>query len=157
MQKHLRKPTHMTDLTTKAADFARMKHHNQLDDSGKPYFDAHIVQVVKQLEVITQDENILAAAYLHDTVEDTDTTYEELIEEFGQKVADLVMEVTHEGEKDNYGRWFPRLKTREGIMIKLADRNSNISRMDAWSEQRRQHYLKKTCFWKTKGPNENVL
>jgi (p)ppGpp synthase/HD superfamily hydrolase len=58
------------------------------------------------------------------------------------------MEVTHEESNDNFGYYFPRLKTREGIMIKLADRLSNISRMDSWDIARREHYLKKTKFWK---------
>ena len=60
-------------------------------------------------------------------------------------------EVTHEGQKDEYGYYFPRLKSQTGIMLKLADRLSNISRMQSWSKKRRSHYLRKTKFWKDGG------
>ena len=132
----------------KAKRYAQLKHGDTLEDSGKNYFEAHICQVVKILQQITDDVEILSAAYLHDTVEDCGVTREELEAEFGQRVADLVMEVTHEGKKDNYGRYFPRLKTRNGILIKFADRLSNISRMEAWDEKRKAHYLGKSKFWK---------
>lgn len=132
----------------KAQFFAINKHRGQLDDTGKDYFTEHIQRVAMAVAVLTTDFEIIAAAFLHDVIEDTPTSYKELVYEFGQRVADLVMEVTHEGCKDNYGFYFPRLKTKEGIMIKLCDRASNISRMQSWSEDRQQHYLNKTKFWK---------
>jgi (p)ppGpp synthase/HD superfamily hydrolase len=135
--------------------FAYRKHKGQLDDSGLPYFDAHILNVVNIIKNVTTDVDVICAAYLHDTIEDTETTYEEIKEEFGKRVADLVMEVTHDGQKDNVGYYFPRLKSQEGIMIKLADRLSNISRMEAWDISRREHYLKKTRFWKN-SPNDKT-
>lgn len=133
----------------KAKDFAKKKHANQLDDSGKDYFEAHLVQVFNVLNQLTDDEDILSAGLLHDTIEDTNTTREELVKEFGKVVADLVMEVTHEGKKDKFGYYFPRLKTKDGITIKLADRNSNVSRMHSWGKQRQQQYLRKTKFWRS--------
>lgn len=135
-------------LIEKAAAFARWKHKGQKDDSGKSYFLAHLEHVASILIAADAKEEIIAAAYLHDTLEDTDTTYEELLEAFGQEVADLVHEVTHEGEKDAYGFYFPRLKSKDGITLKLADRMSNIMRMDSWDKKRQKHYLKKTKFWK---------
>ena len=128
--------------------FAEKRHENQKDDCGEPYFHAHVKQVALIMKQITRDEDLIIAALLHDTIEDTETTYEELVTEFGQRVADLVMEVTHDGTNDNYGYYFPRLKTQEGIMLKLADRLSNISRMESWDIARKEHYLKKTKFWK---------
>lgn len=136
------------DLIWKAKLFAQEKHKNHKDDDGLPYFDAHITQVVKILMNVTNEVDVIAAAWLHDTIEDTDTTYEELIEEFGQRIADLVMEVTHDGKKDNIGFYFPRLKSEKAILIKFADRLSNLSRMDGWTPERRKHYLKKSKFWK---------
>lgn len=106
------------------------------------------------LKILTKDEVILAAGLLHDTIEDTDTTYDELVQHFGQKVADLVMEVTQEGKKDEYGYYFPRLHSTEGVLIKLVDRSSNLSRMQAWDAKRRETYTRKSIFVKTKGPNE---
>lgn len=138
----------MSDLVNKAAHFALVKHQGQLDDSGKSYFEAHLIHVAFILKSAGCSEEVQAAGYLHDTLEDTDTTYEELVEEFGQIVADLVSEVTHEGQKDEYGYYFPRLKTRDGVMVKLADRMSNLMRMETWSEKRQKHYIKKTKFWK---------
>ncbi len=136
-------------VVIKAMTFARNKHEGQKDDDGFPYFDTHIHQVVSILSLITNDENILAAAFLHDTLEDTNSTYEELEHEFGKVIADLVMEVTHEGKKDNKGYWFPRLKSKKAILIKFADRLSNLSRMDNWDMERQIHYLKKSKFWKS--------
>ncbi len=132
----------------KAKQFAKEKHKGQLDDSGLDYFTTHIEQVVSILRSITQDERVLSAAYLHDTIEDTETTYEELVVLFGHSIADLVMEMTHEGDKIR-GYYFPRLHTKEGILIKFADRLSNMSRMESWPEERRTHYLKRSKFWKS--------
>ena len=106
-----------------------------------------VCKVYKILMTITKDENILCAGLLHDTLEDTKTTYNELVETFGNDIADLVMEVTHEGTKHK-GYCFPRLKTQRGIILKFADRLSNISRMDCWSEERKKQYLNKSKFWK---------
>lgn len=128
--------------------FARKKHQGQKDDDGKDYFYSHILPVYQGVKCFTEDNDTLCAALLHDTVEDTQTTYSELVKEFGLHIADLVMEVTHDGTKDK-GYYFPRLHTAEGILIKLCDRASNVSRMDAWSEGRKMHYLKRTKFWKS--------
>ncbi len=132
----------------RAMRFATAAHKGQLDDSGIDYYEAHLFPVFEAVSCLNGETDVLCAALLHDTIEDTDTTYKDLAVAFGQRVADLVMEVTHEGEKDEYGRYFPRLKTADGITIKLCDRASNISRMEPWNEKRRQHYLDKTKFWK---------
>lgn len=136
-------------IISKAMEFGTKKHAGQLDDNGKDYFLEHCCKTAWLLiALVPNDLNLIAAAYLHDTLEDTDTTYDELVRDFNKDVADLVYEVTHEGKKDNYGYYFPRLKTQRGIMLKLADRLSNISRMEAWDDDRRQQYLNKTKFWK---------
>jgi len=131
----------------KAYEFAQKKHKGQLDDSGRDYFKAHVVPVAKALELMGWDEDVLSAALLHDTLEDTDTTYEELLRVFGMVITNLVTEVTHEGKKDHHGYFFPHLKTKRGISIKVADRLSNLSRIEAWPEERQEQYLRKTKFW----------
>ena len=136
------------NIVEKASLFAMTKHKGQKDDDGRPYY-YHLSQVAGIIKDLTSNPNLVASAYLHDTVEDTDTTYEELIKEFGKEIADWVMEVTHEGKKDNYGYWFPRLKTKEGILLKFADRLSNLSRMDSWDKERQDQYLRKSKFWKS--------
>ncbi len=135
-------------LIDKALLYAYEAHRGQLDDTGKPYM-VHPVQVSNILMCVTEDVNLISAAALHDTIEDTTTTYEDLVRVFNKDIADLVNEVTHEGSKDATGYYFPRLKTQRGIMLKLADRLSNVSRMEAWDEERKQHYLNKTKFWKS--------
>lgn len=136
------------ELIQKARDFALKKHKGQKDDSGKDYFEAHIEVVAEIVAMVTQDLHIISAAYLHDVLEDTNTTVEELKREFGEKITKLVLEVTQEGQKDSHGYYFPRLKSKEGIMIKFADRLSNISRIDSWPEKRRNQYLRKSRFWR---------
>jgi (p)ppGpp synthase/HD superfamily hydrolase len=128
--------------------FAEQKHRTQRDDNGEPYID-HPVRVYYMLCNVTKDDDVLYAALLHDTIEDTDTTYQELVDNFGQRVADLVNEVTHEGTNDSHGYYFPRLHSKEGIIIKFADRLDNISRMDTWAPDRIAQYLRKSKFWKS--------
>ena len=135
-------------MIKKAQGFAKNKHSSQLDDSGKPYF-THLEQVVSILKQVTDDEDIICAAYLHDTLEDTETTVKELVTKFGERIANLVCEMTHAGKKDEHGYYFPLLKSREAILIKFADRLSNLSRMESWDAKRQEQYLRKSKFWKS--------
>ena len=132
-----------------AYDFARSKHSGTLDDDGKTsYFESHILSVVKIVKCVTADRDLITVAYLHDTLEDTNTTYEEIAGLFDDRVAGLVYEVTHEGTAGpNY--YFPRLKSREAIMIKFADRLSNLSRMSVWEKSKQEQYLGRSKFWKS--------
>jgi (p)ppGpp synthase/HD superfamily hydrolase len=145
-----------TDFILKANNFAISKHLGQKDDEGKDYYLHHLVPVQTMIFMLTQDAEVISAAVLHDVLEDTETTYDELVENFGKRVADLVHEVTHEGKKDGYGFYFPRLHSKEAILIKLIDRANNISRMDSWDIARREHYLKRTKFWKDGKDRKNV-
>lgn len=139
-------------LINKAIAYAFEAHEGQLDDSGQLYMK-HPLQVLEILRKVTGDVNLLAAAVLHDTLEDTDTTYNDLVIEFGPDIADLVNEVTHAGSKEMSGYYFPRLKTQRGIMLKFADRLSNLSRMEVWDQKRKDQYLQKSKFW-AKEPGE---
>lgn len=133
-----------------AYNFAQHHHGGQVRDDGKDYFADHVEIVVAILETLGNvPEHVIAAAYLHDVIEDCGVSYEELLLRFGADVADLVNEVTHEGKADSKGYYFPRLKTKWGIMIKFADRLSNLHSMDAWDEERQAHYLKKSKFWRS--------
>ena len=134
----------------KAIEFGREKHKGQKDDEGNDYFNAHCLQVFRILSDLIEDNNTLIASILHDTLEDTETTYEELVNEFGNNVAYLVAEVTHEGKADEKGFYFPILESKEAIIIKFADRLSNLSRMNGWDKKRQEHYLNKSKFWRTK-------
>ena len=137
-----------TDFVAKAVNYATMKHLGQKDDEGKDYFESHLFPVLMACKCLTNDCEILSAAVLHDILEDTCVTFEELKSKFGERVANIVKEVTHDGKKDSYGFYFPRLKSKEAIMIKLIDRASNISRMNGWDEKRQIQYLNNSKFWK---------
>jgi len=134
-------------LEDKALEFASEKHKGQLDDQGRPYFFAHIVQVHSILRDVTDDEEILCAGILHDTIEDTDTTYDEILHEFNTEIADLVNELTFQGDSST-GHYFPLLKSRKAIMVKFADRLSNLSRMKDWPGDWQEDYLEQSKFWR---------
>lgn len=141
----------MSRLVEKAIVFATRKHEGQTYGGGFPFI-VHPQQTADIISRVTGDQKLIAAAWLHDTLEDTDTTYDELVGEFGQEVADLVLEVTHEGERDHIGFYFPNLKTQRGIMLKFADRLCNISHMEGWPARKKQHYLGKSKFWSSGTP-----
>ncbi len=83
-------------VTLRAASFAARKHMGQKRADGiTPYF-SHVARVAFVLSHVfgIRDEPLIAAAFLHDTLEDTATDYDELEEEFGQDVADIVVLLT---------------------------------------------------------------
>lgn len=145
----------MYNLVDKALEYASEKHKGQLDDQERPYFFAHLVQVHSILKDITDDVETLCAGILHDVIEDTDTTYEDLIREFNKPIADLVNELTQEGTRET-GYYFPRLQSRKAVMVKFADRLSNLSRMDDWPGDRQLNYLKVSRFWYVNPPGNRV-
>ena len=145
----------MIRLVDKALEFASEKHKGQLDDQGRPYFFAHIVQVHSILKDVTDDVETLCAGILHDIIEDTDTTYGDLVREFNKPIADLVLELTQEGDRET-GYYFPRLSSRKVVLVKFADRLSNLSRMDDWPGDRQQTYLEMSRFWSSEPPGDKV-
>jgi len=138
------------DIIEKAKSFAFNAHFGQKDDGGGMYV-FHCEKVAEIIGNITNDPEMIAAAWLHDTLEDTHTTYDDLRSEFNERIANLVHEVTHEGTKKN-GYYFPRLESRDAILIKFADRLHNLSRMDSWDEERRAQYIRKSRFWRDHPP-----
>jgi len=87
------------------------------------------------------------AAILHDTIEDTDTTYEELLSEFGQKVADGVLALTKDKnieKQDQMSDSLRRIKLqpKEIWMVKLSDRITNLQPPPSyWTTEKRKRYL----------------
>ena len=83
-----------TSLFDKAAKFAIDAHHNtERRGKGYPYI-IHPMEAAAIVATMTNDQELLAAAILHDTVEDTDVTIEEIRERFGDRVAMLVQNET---------------------------------------------------------------
>lgn len=119
----------------KALEFAREKHKGQLRDEGTPYFE-HLKGVMRILvaESNVTDDTILCIAALHDTLEDTDSTYEELEEKFGDEVAGCVQLLTRQPNQsfEDYSR---KIFTNEEYPyareIKLADRLHNLRSLPA--------------------------
>ena len=105
----------MTNVTD-ARNFAKKKHAGQLRKNGKtPYF-SHLKDVVKNLKKMkVTNKDTISAAWLHDTIEDTDTDFDSIKDRFGKNVAEIVVSVT----KDNR---LPR-KQRE---IKICKRFENL-------------------------------
>jgi len=83
-----------TDLINDAYDFGREAHKGQVRKyTDEPYF-THPVRVAEAVAAHVDDEAAIAAALLHDTVEDTETTHEEILERFGEDVAEYVWYLT---------------------------------------------------------------
>ena len=147
----------MEEWERRAFKYAQYYHKGQLDKAGRDYFLEHILHVVgifKQCLADNEDyddvykDYLITACYLHDLIEDTDITYERMVEDFGTVVADLVMEVS--SLDDEPKNCFPRLKTLDGYLIKYADRLSNLSKRKGMSKDHKANYMKRSIFWRIK-------
>ena len=119
-------------LLTKAIDYATEKHQGQKrKNSKKEDYIVHPIEVMHLLkEYGVSDEVTLVAAVLHDTIEDTSATYEEIMEFFGKEVADVVLEVSDDKSLLKLTRKKFQLseiskKSFAARMIKIADKLSN--------------------------------
>lgn len=119
----------MTTVVENAREYARKAHGGQFRKDGKTPAITHMDGVVRILRDDLKVENptVLAAAYLHDTIEDTATTYPELVDQFGEAVADIVEECTRDPDthRDAYSNHF-KIASPEACLIKLADRFYNL-------------------------------
>lgn len=127
----------MTTLWQKAVSFAASAHKDQTRNDGTPYV-AHPFRVAMTilLRFGVSDEEILAAALLHDVIEDCDVDYDEVCELFGSRVADLVAVMTKDMRLEETIREVAYDKQLadgpwEGRLIKLADVYDNF--LDAGS------------------------
>ena len=121
-------------LVSSAAEFAARR-HNGMARKGRgnePYVN-HLAEVASMLAEVTDgaDAELVAAGWLHDTVEDTGTTREELTQKFGARVAALVVEVTDDMSLSKPERRQKQIadaphKSPGAKLIKIADKISNI-------------------------------
>lgn len=137
-----------------AASFAAKKHAGQKRKGadGEPYIN-HPLEVANLLANVgkVEDYDVLIAGLLHDTVEDTGTTKEELTELFGAQVADYVLEVTDDKSLPKAERKRKQIEhaphlSQGAKQIKLADKISNIRDVTQnpphdWSQERRLEYI----------------
>lgn len=106
----------------KALEFATKKHAGHKRRNGDNYI-IHPIRVSQEVNTIRQK----VIALLHDTLEDTETTYEEILDEFGVEVADAVLALTHH-ENQPYDKYIEQVKTNEdAIAVKVADIADNLS------------------------------
>lgn len=138
----------------KAMAFAAHKHRDQRrkDVCASPYIN-HPIQLVDVLcnEAGVTDANVLCAAVLHDTIEDTETTAEELAQHFGQQISDIVVEVSDDTNLCKFDRKQAQIHhagdlSDEAKLVKLADKICNLRDVAdnppaGWDLQRRQEYF----------------
>ena len=137
-----------------AIEFAAHKHRFQRrKDPGEPAYINHLIRVARLLAEVGRVSSLatLQAAILHDTLEDTDTTFEELEESFGRRVARIVREVTDDKMLRKAERKRLQIEhaphlSKQAKQIKIGDKISNImdvtySPPKGWSKERRREYL----------------
>lgn len=123
----------MTGVVAKALDFATKAHGDQVRKyTGEPYTN-HLVEVMNIVRTVKSDDSMLAAALLHDTIEDTSITETDVQKEFGFRIAKLVVELTDISKPEDGNRAFRKAMDRDKLAkvsddaqtIKLADLISN--------------------------------
>jgi guanosine-3',5'-bis(diphosphate) 3'-pyrophosphohydrolase len=143
-----------TGQLLEAIRFSAEKHRNQRrkDRDQSPYIN-HPIEVTQLLWEVggVRDIDVLLAAVLHDTVEDTDTLPEEIRDRFGEQVLSFVMEVTDDKNLPKARRKRLQIETAANKsygakLIKLADKSCNVRNLVTmppkdWSLERRQEYL----------------
>jgi guanosine-3',5'-bis(diphosphate) 3'-pyrophosphohydrolase len=133
-------------MIDKALEFATRKHAKQFRKGTNIPYVVHCIEVMLILLRENYEREIIVAGILHDTLEDTDTTYQELADEFGTMVAELVLYCSEdksqswkERKTKTIQNMFDQLD-RKGNLIVLADKNANLR--DTYREYRRYCYNK---------------
>ncbi len=127
------------DLIDRAVEYARNKHKDQKRKDGSPYI-IHPLAVAQIVSEIGLDTDAILGALLHDCIEDTDSTFDEIASLFGQTVAELVDGVTkltradfstkEEAQMENLRKMFMAMsKDIRVVLIKIADRLHNMRTM----------------------------
>lgn len=138
----------------RATQFAADKHRCQrrCDAAASPYVN-HPISLANLLanEAMIDDPVVICAALLHDTIEDTETTYEELLLAFGHEVAGVVREVSDDKSLPRHERKRLQIEHAGGIstrakLVKLADKICNLRDILAappvgWSTERKEEYF----------------
>jgi GTP diphosphokinase / guanosine-3',5'-bis(diphosphate) 3'-diphosphatase len=141
-------------LVCKAFQFAYSLHEGQYRASGEPYI-CHPIEVASLLRDLGGDSAMIAAGFLHDVVEDTDITSEEIENLFGENVRRLVEGVTKlskfnfesktERQAENFRRMFLAMaQDVRVIVVKLADRLHNMRTLEHLNDQKRRRIAQET-------------
>ncbi len=137
-----------------AYDYGREMHEGQFRRSGEPYF-THPVAVAAILTEQKLDDATLITALLHDTIEDTKSTYGEVADKFGDEIASLVdgvtkltnlqLSSTETKQAENFRKLFMAMsKDLRVILVKLADRLHNMRTIKAMKPEKQQQKARET-------------
>lgn len=140
-------PNADVDLIKKAYHYAEVGHEGQKRNSGEPYI-IHPLHVAMILSELKMDDATICAGLLHDILEDTEVSYEKMVEDFGEEITILVDGVTKlkqiqekskfENQVDNYRKMVMAMANDiRVIIIKLADRLHNLRTLD-YKERNKQ-------------------
>ncbi len=151
--KYIHNPEEL-DKIYQAYLFASEKHKNQVRKSGDPYI-VHLLGVARILSELNTGPTTIIAGLLHDTIEDTDTTEEEITEKFGKEVCYLVQGVTKvtrlsdyhnvDFEAESHRKIFIAMaKDIRVIIIKLADRLHNMRTLQFQPPEKQKKIAKET-------------
>ena len=142
-------------ITNKALEFAREKHKGQMRKNNTPVeYITHPINVANLVKKYANNaeniDDLVSSAYLHDTLEDTNTTYEELICNFGNLISNLVKELTNndvlkkEIGKTKYLSMKMKSMSEDALIIKLCDRLDNVSSLYDTNKAFIDKYLRET-------------
>ena len=128
----------MEDVIEKAFNFAKKAHGDQKRKYTLDPYVNHLIEVRDLVSTVKHDESMLAAALLHDTIEDTHITYNDVEKEFGQEIAKLVYELTDISKPEDGNRATRKSIDRNKLSkvstsaqtIKLADIYANIKSIE---------------------------
>src|SRR5207237_1981190 len=146
------RPNDDLEIIRKAYDYSLSHHKGQSRASGEPYL-SHPLEVALVLAEMKLDASAIAAGLLHDSVEDTSVTIEDISREFGAQVAQIVEGVTkiskidfaskEERQAENVRKMIlAMVDDIRVVLIKLADRLHNMRTLAALSEDRQQQIAK---------------
>jgi (p)ppGpp synthase/HD superfamily hydrolase len=130
-----------TDMIRNAMQLASYAHRNQ--KYGEHPYVTHLADVVARVKTITTDPEIIAAAWLHDTIEDTQVTHGDIERKFGKNVADMVWAVTGHGQNraEKMANAIAKIAQTPGSeLVKSADRLSNVKASLANNPKKLQMY-----------------
>ena len=142
-------------ITDKALEFAREKHKGQMRKNNTPVeYITHPINVANLVKKYANNkeniDDLVSSAYLHDTLEDTNTTYKELICNFGNLISNLVKELTNndvlkkEMGKTKYLSMKMANMSENALIIKLCDRLDNVSSLYDTNKAFIDKYLRET-------------
>jgi len=142
-------PNH--SIAARARQFCRRAHAGQNRADGTPYA-THPEATAETLRSCgIEDEAVLTAAYLHDVLEDTHVSEQQLLAEFGKAVTRIVKELTKKGLPGRRRKEIQAALLKQAAamspdakLVKLADRLHNLRDMTVWEEWRQRRYAKET-------------